>query len=98
MAAGDLRNGARPCLVRIFGDCMAPRIPPGAWVTVDPDRRAAPGDVVLVRDYDGCPRVRRLVEIGGRPHAVADRSRSGPRPIEDEDAVLGVVVAVTHPP
>lgn len=92
---GDNRYG----LVRVMGDCMAPRIPAGSWVMVDRERTdAAPDEVVLLRRKDGEQTVKRVIEIDGVLHVVAARARAGPIALAHYGVVEGIIVAVTTRP
>jgi phage repressor protein C with HTH and peptisase S24 domain len=64
--------------VRVSGGCMAPRIPDGAWVAVDPARAPRAGDYVVVKDGDHV-RVKELAEWAGKRWLV---TLSGIPPIE----------------
>jgi phage repressor protein C with HTH and peptisase S24 domain len=65
--------------VRVSGACMAPRIPDGAWVAVDPARAPRAGDYVVVKDNGGDVRVKELAEWAGKRWLV---TLSGLAPIE----------------
>ncbi len=79
---------------------MVPTLDPGAWVLVDPDRRASVGDVVLAphpwRDRVVCKRLAALdgafAELASdNPDEGTDSRQFGPVAVDD---LLGVVTWV----
>jgi SOS-response transcriptional repressor LexA len=50
-------------LMRVQGDRLAPRLQSGDLLHVDPDRTAAPGDLIVAR-WDGMTLVGELLQIG----------------------------------
>lgn len=79
-------------LVRVRDGCMAPRVPAGAWVRVDPRRTPQPGDVVLAVIDDQLA-VRALVEWAGRRWLTATHG-SAPVPVDPDAEIRGVVTRV----
>lgn len=83
-------------IVRVNGDCMAPRLLSGSLVCIDRERPARPGDLVVARTDDEVI-VKELHAWGGELWLVAIQ---GPAPLMLSGAVqvLGVVTMVMHTP
>jgi SOS-response transcriptional repressor LexA len=79
-------------VVRVRDGCMAPRVPAGAWVSVDPGRTPQAGDVVLAVIDDELA-VRGLIEWAGRRWLTADHGPA-PVPVGPEAEIRGVVTRV----
>jgi SOS-response transcriptional repressor LexA len=75
---------------------MAPRVPAGAWVRVDPRRTPQAGDLVLAVIDDELA-VRGLVEWAGRRWLTATRGPA-PIPIDPDAEIRGVVTRVLSAP
>lgn len=97
------RRAARYVAYDVRGACMAPEIPAGARVIVDPDAVAHQGAVVVVRIRPGAAgagegyQCKRLYWRGGYA-VLVDGSGTGTRYLGGELVVIGPVVQVTLPP
>jgi hypothetical protein len=57
--------GRRTFALRVEGDSMGPRFPPGIRIIVEPELAPREGDYVVARDGDGAVTFRQLVRDGG---------------------------------
>lgn len=100
VALAALENWARPerlhC-ARAAGDSMVPTVRDGDLVAIDCGRTdPVGGRLFALRTGEGLV-VKRLRQIGGRWHMVSDNKAYGPRPVGEDDRILGQV-AWTGPP
>ncbi len=94
VAAGALASWARPArltCVRAAGDSMEPTIRDGDLVAVDPGRTdPLDGHVFAVRTDAGLV-VKRLRRLDGRWLLTSDNAAHAPRPVAEEDRILGQI-------